>query len=83
MYMDNIKLFAKEKRNWWVLYKLKEYSVRMLGIEKCAMLIMKNGKKTNNRRNRTIKSRKNQNAWRKGNLQVLGNIGSRLSNKRG
>ena len=33
-------------------------------------------KKTNNGRNRTRKSRKNKNAWRKGKLQVLGNIGS-------
>ena len=31
---------------------------------------------THDRRNRTTKSRKNQNAWGKGNLQVLGNIGS-------
>ena len=33
-------------------------------------------KKTNNGRNKTAKSKKNQNAWRKGNLQVIGNIGS-------
>ena len=33
-------------------------------------------KTTNAGRNRTTKLRKNQNAWRKGNLQVLGNIGS-------
>ena len=33
-------------------------------------------KKTNNGRNRTAKSRKNQNTWRKGKLQLLGNIGS-------
>ena len=46
-------------------------------LEKHAMLIMKNGKKRNNRRNRTIKSRKNQNTWKKGKLQVFGNIGSR------
>ena len=31
---------------------------------------------TNDGRNRTTKSRKNQNAQRKGNLQILGNIGS-------
>ena len=34
-------------------------------------------KRTNNWRNRTAKSRKNQNGLRKGKLQVLGNIGSR------
>ena len=33
-------------------------------------------KKIKNERNRTTKSRKNQNARRKGNLKVLGNIGS-------
>ena len=32
-------------------------------------------KKTNVSRNRTTKLRKNQNTWRKGNLQVLGNTG--------
>ena len=44
-------------------------------IEKCTMLIMKR-KNIDNGRNRTTKSRKNQKARRKGNLQVLGNIGS-------
>ena len=33
-------------------------------------------KKTNNIRNRTAKLRKNQNTWRKGNLQALENIES-------
>ena len=33
-------------------------------------------KTTFDERNRTTKSRKNQNAWRKGNLQILGNTGS-------
>ena len=33
-------------------------------------------KKTNNVRNRIAESKKNQNAWRKGNLQALGDIGS-------
>ena len=32
--------------------------------------------KTNDGRNRTTKSRMNQNAWRKGKLQVLENIGN-------
>ena len=45
------------------------------GIKKCAMLIMKSTKK-NNGRNRTATLGKNQNAWRKGDLQVLGNIRS-------
>ena len=30
----------------------------------------------NDGRNRTTKSRKNQNAWRKGNSQMIGNSGS-------
>ena len=34
------------------------------------------GKMTNEGRNRTTKSRKNQNAWRKRNLKILGNTGS-------
>ena len=41
------------------------------------MLIMRNRKQTLNRRNRTARSRKNQNAWRKGNSQILKNIRSR------
>ena len=53
MYMDNIQLFAKNKK----------------GLE---TLVHANGG-----RNRTIKSRKNQKALKKGNLQVFGNIGSR------
>ena len=36
----------------------------------------KKWEKTNNGRNKTAKSRKNQNAWRKGKLQVYGNIGN-------
>ena len=34
---------------------------------------------TNDGRNRTTKSRNSQNAWRIGNLQVLGNIESRAN----
>ncbi len=39
--------------------------------EKCAMIITKSGK-TNNGRNRTAKSRKNQNTWKKENIQIFG-----------
>ena len=46
------------------------------GIETCAMLIMKSEKMTYDGRNRTTKSGENQNARRKGNLQLLGNIES-------
>ena len=46
------------------------------GIEKCVMLIMRTGNRHMTERVRTAKLRKNQNAQRKGNLQILGNIGS-------
>ena len=38
---------------------------------------------THDRRNRTTKSRKNQNTWRKGNLHILGNIVSGHHQTRG
>ena len=41
--------------------------------EKCGMLLMKSGKKTNNGTKRTGKSRKKFNTWRKGKLEVFGN----------
>ena len=47
MYMDDIKLFAKMKKNWKPEYKQLEYTVKTgieFGIEKCAMLVMKSGK---------------------------------------
>ena len=44
-------------------------------IEKCVTLIMKS-RKRHNGRNRTTKPRKNQNARRNGNLQILGNTRS-------
>ena len=40
------------------------------GIEKCAMLVMKKGKKRNNGRNRITVTRQNKNTWRKRELQV-------------
>ena len=43
---------------------------------KMSVAIKKKRETTNNRGNRTAKSRKNQNARRKVNLQVLGNFGS-------
>ena len=52
-----------------------EYIGMEFGIEKCAMLIMKL-EMTWDGRNRTSKSRQNQNARRNGNLQIHGNIGS-------
>ena len=46
------------------------------GIEKCAMVIIKSGKRQMTKRIELPKQEKNQNARRKGNLQILGNIGS-------
>ena len=48
------------------------------GIEKICHANNEKQKKTNNGRNRTASSTKNQNAWRKGKLQVLWNIRSGL-----
>ena len=80
MYSDDINLFAKnEKELETLLQAVRIYSDGIgmeFGIEKYAILIIKRGKTTNDGRNRTTKSRKNQNAWRKGNLQIRGNIGS-------
>ena len=49
MYMDEIKLFAKnEKERETLIHAVRIYSqdIRMkLGIEKCAMLVMKSGKR--------------------------------------
>ena len=45
------------------------------GKEESTMLLIKSRKETNNGRNRTAKSRKNQKASRKGKLKVLGNTG--------
>ena len=73
MYKDDIKLFAKNERELEILIEtMRIYSqdIEMeFDIEKCAMLIMKIGK-------RHMTPRKNQNARGKGNLQILGNIGS-------
>ena len=75
---DQPHLFAKNEKE---LETLKQ-TVRIYsqdrgmecGIEKYTMLEMKKGK--HDRRNRLTKSRQNQNARRKGNLQILGLLGS-------
>ena len=64
MYEDDMQ------KNWIFSQDIgMELDMRHDNNEKC--------KTTKDERNRTTKSRKNQNARRKGNLQVLGNIGSR------
>ena len=57
MYVDYIKLFAKKNK--------KELETLIQTIRIYSQYNEKR-KKTNNVRNRTAKSRKNQNAWRKG-----------------
>ena len=78
MYMDNIKLFAKNEKELETLTQtIRMYSQDTgmdFSIEKCALLILRSGKRIG--RNRTAKPRNNQNTWRKGKLQVLGNTGS-------
>ena len=63
--------------------KYSQYIGMEFGLEKCAIFIMKSGKPQMTARNRTTKSRKNQNARRKENLQLLWNIGSRHHETRG
>ena len=66
MYMDDIKLFAKnEKELETLIHEVRIYSQDIgmeFGIEKCAMLVMKNGKRhltdgmnvSNQDKNRTL-----------------------------
>ena len=79
MYTDNIKCFAKnEKELETLIQTVRIYSQDIgmeISIEKCATLVMKSGKQHNGR-SQTTKSSSNQNTWRKGNLQILGDIGS-------
>ena len=79
MYMDDITLFAKNDREFETLIQTvkiySQYIGMKFGIEKWTMLVMKSGKqhvteKTNGR------IKKNQNSWRKENLQILTNIGN-------
>ena len=78
-YWDEIKLLIKnEKELKSLIQAMKIYSEDIgmeFGIEKCSILIIKE-ENINNGRNTTAKSRKNQKARRKENLQILGNIGS-------
>ena len=80
MNMDDMKLFAKnEKELVTLIQSMWIYSQDMgmeFWIEKCAMLIMKIGKRYMTEGIEQPKSRKNKNAPGKGNVQILGNIGS-------
>ena len=80
MYMDDIKLFA---RKW---KRIGESNTNNKNIQldnrngiwhgKISYTHNQKWKKTNNGRNKTAKLRKKQNTWRKGKLQVIGNIGN-------
>ena len=46
MYMDDIKLFTKNKKELETLIQtVRIYSQYIVGIEKCALLVMKSGKR--------------------------------------
>ena len=58
-----------------MIQTIRKYSLSIgmkFGTERCAMPIMKSGKKRKSRRNRTTKSGKHCNAWREGKLEILG-----------
>ena len=76
MHMDDIKLFAKNEKELETIYIVRIYSQDWeieFGIEKCIMLVMKSGKQ---HMMEGVKSSNNQNAQRKGSLQILEDIGS-------
>ena len=68
---------GKELKN---LIPVVNIDLEGIGMEFCKqkMYHANNEKRETTRdgRNKTTKSRKNQNAWRKGSLKILGNIGS-------
>ena len=72
-YMDDNQT-VRQKRLETLMRIYSEDIGMEFGIEKYSMLIMKKQKTTNYIRNRTTKSRKTWNAWRKGNLQILGDV---------
>ena len=63
MYMDDIKLFAKNEREQETpIHAIRIYSQDIgivFGMEKCALLVMKSGKQHIDWRNGTTKSRQN------------------------
>ena len=77
--MDGIKLFAKNEIELEILTLTVRIYNQDMGMEFGTKLCHANNEKrktTYEGRNGTTKSRKNQNARRIGNLQILGNIGS-------
>ena len=78
--MDDIKLFVKNEKEFGTLIQtVRVYSQDIgieFGIEKWAMLKMKNGKRRITEGVELL-NQKNQNTRRKRNIRILGNIGSR------
>ena len=76
--MDDVKLFAKNERKLETLLltgRIFSQDIGIeFGIEKCAILEMKNGKRHMTEGTAILNQEKNQND--QGNLQILGNIGS-------
>ena len=79
IYVDDIRLFAKnEKESKTLILAVRIYiqDIGMeFGIENCTMLIMRSGKYQMTE-GIELPNSENQNARRKGKLQILGNIGS-------
>ena len=80
IHIDDIKQFANKEKELETLIlavKINNKDIGMeFGIEKLCYANDEKRKTTAGGRNRTTKSRKNRNTWKKGNIQVLGNIGS-------
>ena len=80
MYIDDIKLLAKNDKQLETLIQavgICSEDIRMeFVIGKCAILIMKTGKRQMTEGIELPSQEKNHKAWRKGNLQIFGNVGS-------
>ena len=79
MYIDDIKLFAKnEKESETLIQTVRIYSqdIKMEFDRKILHANNENWQTTHNGRSRTIKSSSNKNIQRKGNQKILGDIGS-------
>ena len=79
MYMDNIKLFAKnEKELKTLIHAVRIYSREIgmeFGIEKCAMLVMKSGKRQLTDGMELPNKDKIKSLAEKRNLQIRGHLG--------
>ena len=87
MYMNNTKLSAKnDKELEALIHTVRIYCQDIeikFGIERYAMLVMKSGKRHIMEGVEQPNQEKTQNAWRKGNLHIVGDIGSWHDQTRG